>query len=162
MDDDMETEIVCEVLFAHFHLIWKYVSVTSSGLVELILPGPGESFKSKMFQPGPFMLITLLIIISSIILQTKHNWLQKALLTCHRTISLNVVADHGLKSFVSASLGNENIQELTEGIVGVYALQGRRGTMEDRFSVMQEVDVGGASKPSFYGVYDGHGGQVSV
>lgn len=43
--------------------------------------------------------------------------------------------------------------------VGVYAVQGRRISMEDRFNFIVNL------KPmnvSIYGVFDGHGGQVSI
>jgi len=41
--------------------------------------------------------------------------------------------------------------------VGVYAIQGRRPHMEDRFNVVTELEHTGTS---IYGVFDGHGGEV--
>lgn len=48
--------------------------------------------------------------------------------------------------------------ELVKENVGVYALQGRRGTMEDRFTFVNKLE---RSCTSLYGVFDGHGGDVS-
>lgn len=49
--------------------------------------------------------------------------------------------------------------ELVKDNVGVYALQGRRSTMEDRFTFVNRLE---ASNTSLYGVFDGHGGEVSI
>ena len=48
--------------------------------------------------------------------------------------------------------------ELVKENVGVYALQGRRGSMEDRFTFVNQLEH---SCISLYGVFDGHGGEVS-
>ncbi|XP_071951356.1 protein phosphatase 1L-like [Antedon mediterranea] len=50
----------------------------------------------------------------------------------------------------------ETIQrELKEDNIGVYAIQGRRSHMEDRYDYADDSSQSGIS---FYGVYDGHGG----
>jgi len=43
--------------------------------------------------------------------------------------------------------------------VAVYSIQGRRDHMEDRFEVL--ADAVNRSHPSIFGVFDGHGGEVS-
>jgi len=48
--------------------------------------------------------------------------------------------------------------ELVKDNVGVYALQGRRATMEDRFTFVNKLEH---TNTSLYGVFDGHGGEVS-
>lgn len=47
--------------------------------------------------------------------------------------------------------------ELVKDNVGIYALQGRRGTMEDRFTFVNRLEQ---RNTSIYGVFDGHGGEV--
>ena len=47
--------------------------------------------------------------------------------------------------------------ELKQDNVGVYAIQGRRPHMEDRFNVVSDHDNSGTS---VFGVFDGHGGEV--
>jgi protein phosphatase 1L len=47
--------------------------------------------------------------------------------------------------------------ELKKGNVGVYAIQGRRQHMEDRFNVVNDLEHTGTS---IYGIFDGHGGEV--
>lgn len=47
--------------------------------------------------------------------------------------------------------------ELRKDIVGVYAIQGRRPHMEDRFNVVSELEH---TNTSIFGIFDGHGGEV--
>lgn len=49
--------------------------------------------------------------------------------------------------------------ELRKDRVGAYAIQGRRPHMEDRFNVITDLEH---TNTSIYGVFDGHGGEVSV
>ena len=158
----MEDEIICELFTTHAHIIWKYIGVTSAGIAEMILPGPGESFKSKMLQPGPFVVFVFIAIVASLLLQSGSFLIKDHIGRINHVLGLDkVVGGSNTGSFISASLsGNHVYEELKEGIVGVYAMQGRRGNMEDRFSIFQDVEVGKNKKMSFFGVYDGHGGQV--
>lgn len=48
--------------------------------------------------------------------------------------------------------------ELKSPGAAVYAIQGRRDHMEDRFSVL--TDSVNRSHPSIFGIFDGHGGEV--
>ena len=50
--------------------------------------------------------------------------------------------------------------ELRKGNIGLYAIQGRRQHMEDRFNVVDDLEHTG-SGTSIYGIFDGHGGEVS-
>ena len=49
--------------------------------------------------------------------------------------------------------------ELKKEHVAVFAIQGRRPHMEDRFNIVTELDHTDAS---IYGVFDGHGGEVNI
>lgn len=166
MDDDMEDEIIYELFTALAHILWRYLGVTTAGFIELIVPGPGETMKTKIFQPGPFMFLIFLVIVASVALQSSSHLVRQGMLRLYCVLGLNSVTDTGLKSFgglqlVTGAIGTDNITwDFKDGIVGVYGMQGRRGNMEDRYSVVQEVDVG-EKKMSFFGVFDGHGGQVS-
>ncbi|XP_027211036.2 sericin-2, partial [Penaeus vannamei] len=167
MDDDMEDEIIYELFTAHAHILWRYLGVTTAGLIELVIPGPGESMKMKIFQPGPFMFLIFLVIVASVVLQSSSHLLRQWMVRLCYVLGLNSVTDSGLKNFggielVTGSIGSDNVSwEFKDGIVGVYSMQGRRGNMEDRFSVIQDEDVG-EKKMSFFGVFDGHGGQYTA
>lgn len=49
--------------------------------------------------------------------------------------------------------------EFKSNNVAVYSIQGRRDHMEDRFEVL--TDLVNKTHPSIFGVFDGHGGEVS-
>lgn len=49
--------------------------------------------------------------------------------------------------------------EFKNNNVAVYSIQGRRDHMEDRFEVL--TDITNKSHPSIFGIFDGHGGEVS-
>ncbi|XVE69444.1 hypothetical protein DITRI_Ditri09bG0152700 [Diplodiscus trichospermus] len=55
--------------------------------------------------------------------------------------------------------GEEEVQVEDEGY-SVYCKRGRRGTMEDRYSAV--IDLNGDSKQAFFGVFDGHGGSKAA
>ena len=47
--------------------------------------------------------------------------------------------------------------QLKKGNVAVYAIQGRRPHMEDRFNIITDLEH---TNTSIYGIFDGHGGEV--
>jgi len=47
--------------------------------------------------------------------------------------------------------------QLKKNNVGVFAIQGRRNQMEDRFNVVSNLEL---CDTSVYGIFDGHGGEV--
>ena len=49
--------------------------------------------------------------------------------------------------------------ETKKGNAAVYAIQGRRPHMEDRFNIVYDLEH---TKSSIYGVFDGHGGEVII
>lgn len=162
----MEDEIIYELFTAHAHIIWRYLGVTTAGLAEMIIPGPGESFKTKLLQPWPFMFFMFLIIVASVVLQSSSNILRQFMVKAHYALGLDNVGSGGFKTLgdlnLVTTLGNDNVTwDFHEGIAGIYGMQGRRGNMEDRYRVIQDVDVGD-KKMSFFGVFDGHGGQYTA
>ncbi|KAI1288026.1 Protein phosphatase 1L [Halotydeus destructor] len=52
-----------------------------------------------------------------------------------------------------------DILELKHNSIGGYGIRGRRGTMEDRMSFVDETETLGIQ---FYGVFDGHGGDAAA
>jgi len=47
--------------------------------------------------------------------------------------------------------------QLKKSNVAVYAIQGRRPHMEDRFNIVTDLEH---TNTSIYGIFDGHGGEV--
>ena len=157
MNDDAEDEIICQVASAHWNLIWKYTWIVSHNIVSSVLPGPGESFRTMILQPGPFMMLTLLLIVFSIIIQSRNQWIRTLVIKYQ-----DAVIGKQIPRIVSISGGSDSHEEYHEGIAGGYSIQGRRETMEDRHSILQNVIVADGKVLSFFGVYDGHGGEVKI
>ena len=55
--------------------------------------------------------------------------------------------------------GLQDCSHVRQGNVGVYAIRGRRGNMEDMYDYVDEIDRLGVE---LFGVFDGHGSDVSV
>ena len=87
----MEDEVICELFTTHLHLIWRYIGMTSASITEMILPGPGESFKSKMCQPGPFMVLVFVTIIISVLLQSSSNLIRDHIKEINRVLGIDKV-----------------------------------------------------------------------
>lgn len=100
-----------------------------------------------------FCLLALFVFFHSVEL-----WLKAAVGRLQLTARLPSAGRNALHLFSPS--GSDRISwELKEGNAGVYAVQGRRPKMEDRFSVLspvQDVDV------ALYGVFDGHGGDTAA
>jgi hypothetical protein len=59
-----------------------------------------------------------------------------------------------------SGIANDNvINELKGNCVGIYALQGRRPKMEDKFSYVNDSATLGLE---YWAVFDGHGGDVCL
>ena len=66
-------------------------------------------------------------------------------------------------SFQVQDIGHLNSTKVTDswetkkGNAAVYAIQGRRPHMEDRFNIVYDLEH---TQSSIYGIFDGHGGEV--
>ena len=166
MDDTFESEIIYDMFCAHLQIIKRYLAFIHVSVLNLFVLAPGESLQSKIMKPAPFMILMLILIIISITIQS-NKWLRRYLCNLHAALSPGMTVGLGKhlteKSMFSPIVDDYRVtQSIQEGLVGIYSMQGRRGNMEDRFSVMQDVQVGLDKKMSLIGVYDGHGGQVSL
>ena len=167
MEDSFESDIIYDIFHTHLQLARRYISVLHLNVLNMFVMAPGETLQSKILKPAPFMTLVFLMIVLTILIQS-NRFLRSYLCNLHNaltpTIGLSQLADssvlNNLVKQVDATV-TQVTEEVHEGLVGVYAMQGRRANMEDRFSVMQDVEVGPNKKMSFIGVYDGHGGQVN-
>lgn len=163
----MEDELIHEILIAHLHMFWKYISLLSRNVSQFILLGSGGNARNKMLQPTSLIIGSLLIVLFTILVQIKYDWMQKGIAIIRKSMKLSIpFIDNSLRNIISFSIQSIGIddcvfQDYREGIVGASALQGRRSTMEDRFSILLNIEVQNGKKISLFGVYDGHGGQVS-
>lgn len=167
MDDTFESEIISDIFMSHLQICKRYMAFAYVQIFNVFIIAPGETLQSKLMKPAPFMILMLSLIIISIVIQSNQNLRNyifnfQSVLTPGAGLRFGNLADTAsLASLASLTSDTLAVQEVKEGLVGIYAMQGRRGNMEDRFCVMQDVTVCPNKKMSFFGVYDGHGGQVS-
>ncbi|GLG95816.1 Probable protein phosphatase CG10417 [Gryllus bimaculatus] len=88
-------------------------------------------------------------------------WSRTLLGRLHYTIGRSTSKVQRLQYFVNGSVsGGEKLSwELKEGNIAAYAVQGRRGRMEDRFVVKEDINKTGVS---LFAVFDGHGGEFAA
>lgn len=165
MDDVFETEIIYDIVTAHIQICKRYFAFLYVSLYNIFVLAPGETLQTKMLKPAPFMLLMFVLILISIVIQSNKSlrtYLSNlhSLLTPGAGLRFGSLADSAALAGIASCVSDAQVvQEVKDGLVGIYAMQGRRGNMEDRFSVMQDVPVGLNKRMSFFGVYDGHGGQ---
>ena len=153
MDDEQEDEVLYGVFAPALHSLWRYATRTTCSLRDFVMSRHSRSPEVRLIAT-----LVVVLILSSLFLHFKKplwngvrsirgGYARQFLTNTLRNIVFNVESDFN--------------DVFEDGRVGVSAIQGRRGAMEDAFSVMQEVEIFHGKKVSFYGVYDGHGGVVS-
>lgn len=152
MDDDLEDEIFAQTLLTHFKLLSK-VWRSAVPLRSLL----GHQMRIYLLKPETIAFGVLLLVFF-----TSLNWLD------HWCNPLWIKAQHAMGGLrvpfnfrgKLADAGTKSWQWTSKN-VGVYAIQGRRPRMEDRFSVVADEDDSTLDY-SLYGVFDGHGGESAA
>ena len=106
------------------------------------------------------------LVIIGILLLSFGYWLFNLKVSSDAVVSLDIQNAKELldirdkNNYQVSELQNDDVKpywHFSYRNVGVYAIQGRRAEMEDRFNVVVELQQ---SNTSLYGIFDGHGGQV--
>lgn len=149
MEDELEDKVLYQTYISHMKLLSKYG-------VGLPLNSAFFSYiwrVLRMYIVRPeIMFISVILFVVCLYLQTLEMWSRglfaKVLINVNK--SRRIVGVGG-KSYVGQSW------ELKEENLAVYAVQGRRLRMEDRFVVNENIKNTGVS---LYAIFDGHGGDV--
>ena len=178
MDDDLDDyELFWSTIVSHFRLVsksvvnlsqlsvnWPTVSVPSVSA----LSHSTHRLVTFVMRPQSLAFVALVLILA-IICHTFEYWLKSM---TRSTINLLKRLNFGISLASTAfttllpnvecitRLSTDNvIQELKDNCVGVYAIQGRRPKMEDKFSYFNDSEKLGIE---YWSVFDGHGGDVSL
>lgn len=114
-----------------------------------------------IFSPEAFVLLLLLLVVYNSVFHVKPLWrfIQRAKVN----IQLKWRGQYDNISNFPGAAENEGANkvswELKKDNVAIYAIQGRRPHMEDRFNVVNDLEH---TKTSIYGIFDGHGGEVCM
>ncbi|XP_064456466.1 protein phosphatase 1L-like [Ornithodoros turicata] len=152
MDDELEDELAYDIFWAHV----KIVSNLAGHLGTM-----SESFSFYvwlyMFRPGTVAAV-LALVAAILLCQSTDIWFHLFMKRLRYALS-HYSSGENIKLLVNPSSPHDRRALEYQGkYASVYALQGRRPRMEDRFNILEdeEQDV------HLYGVFDGHGGEFSA
>ena len=174
MDDDLDDyELFWSTIVSHFRLLSKSaVNLSQINVNWPTLPSAASLNHSThrliLFLMRPQSLAFMaLILILAIICHTFEFWIKSM---TRSTINLIKRFNFGLSlatTLLAAFLPNVEcinrindnvVEELEDNYVGIYAIQGRRPKMEDKFTYVNDSERIGIE---YWAVFDGHGGDVS-
>lgn len=156
MDDDLEDEVFTQTIATHVKFMSKLIS--RLGVYLAAFDVMKNHVVVYLIKPETIACCLMTIVLLSY-LNSVDTWCKLVVSKAHLALGVDLSYKRTIGKL--SVLGNDNRTswELRQKNVGVYALQGRRGKMEDRFSVVFNE---GASGIDIYGVFDGHGGVVSA
>lgn len=165
-EDNFDYEVFLSTVTSHLRVVTKFV--LSFSLNWTTLACFGHSVQLFLMRPQTFALLSAVIVVA-LICHTFEFWFRyfikrglrlakKFNIKCGfatSAFSAILPSSELLNGFVSA---HQEVHQLIENNVGVYAMQGRRPKMEDRFNYFNDSQTTGVE---YFAVYDGHGGDVS-
>lgn len=174
MDDDLDDlELFWSTIVSHFRLLYKsLISLSHTSVSWPSVPSMStfhqltHRLTTYVMKPQSMALVFLVIVVA-IVCHTFEYWLKsltRSTISLVKRLNLGFAyASTALTTILPAveciSRISENVvQELENNCVGVYAIQGRRPKMEDKFTYVNDSARLGIE---YWAVFDGHGGDVS-
>lgn len=163
MDDELEDEVYYQTLISHLRLLSRFVTVSKNNAM---LNHLVRSLRFYLWKPET-VAVALAVVVLLIFRQSYEVWytnfLGRLLPAASKKLRLGdaFATGHRANLFMNIAGGGDwkgKTWELERQRANVYAIQGRRPRMEDRFSVLVDEDTGIA----LYGIFDGHGGESAA
>lgn len=157
MEDELEDRIFYQTYLAHMKLLSKF-------FVGVPLNFPYLNYVWKLLRvyviKPEVVLLTLCVVVICMYIQFVDVWSRSLIDRIRLSVTGNVAARGTPRMFKGlGDFDSSSTWEQTEDNVSVYAIQGRRPRMEDRF--VMNTDISGTGI-SLYAVFDGHGGEVII
>ncbi|KAK9510587.1 hypothetical protein O3M35_005334 [Rhynocoris fuscipes] len=157
MEDELEDRIFYQTYISHMKLLSKFA-------VGLPLNTSYFNYIWKLIRiyviKPEFVLLTLFLVIVFMYIQAVEVWSRSLVNKLRLSVSGSLPSKaQKLQYFKVNSDFDELSWDLKEGNVAVYAVQGRRPKMEDRFVVNENINGTGVH---LYAVFDGHGGEFAA
>ncbi|XP_075538813.1 uncharacterized protein LOC142573148 isoform X2 [Dermacentor variabilis] len=153
MDDELEGEVVQEIFWAHVSL------VSRAARTELLPMADAAAFYVRLYVLRPGTLAVFVALLAAVLLcqSTNDAWLRLLLRRFELLGRPDAVKQLLRRSQPVGSSTERRSWEMQAKHAGVFAMQGRRPRMEDRFCILsnEQHDL------HLYGVFDGHGGEVA-
>jgi protein phosphatase 1L len=151
MEDELEDRILYQTYLSHMKILSKLAvgfPFSSSHMWRIL--------RLYVLKPE-ILLFSALLVVLVVYLHSVEVWSRNLLSKLHFSLGASVPSKiQRLQCFAPTDEGNVSWELKTDN-VSVYAVQGRRQKMEDRFVVDENIDGCGVS---LYAVFDGHGGEV--
>ena len=155
MEDELEDRLFYQSFTTHMRLMSKFVVGLPLNLSHL--NHFWRLFRLYVLKPE-VLLIGALIIIVCIYIQAVEVWSRSLVNKLRLSLSRS-----GQSRIQKSQFFNDDLEssswDIKEETVALYAVQGRRPKMEDRFVVSKNINGTGVS---LFAVFDGHGGEVSI
>ncbi|CAH1391589.1 unnamed protein product [Nezara viridula] len=155
MEDELEDRIFYQSFNIHMKLISKFVvglPLNSSHLNHF-----WRLFRLYIIKPE-VLLLGLLMIIVFVYIQAVEVWSRSLVNKLRLSLSRSAQSRIHKSQFFNGDVESSS-WDLREDSVAVYAVQGRRAKMEDRFVINKNIDGTGVS---LFAVFDGHGGDFAA
>uniref|UniRef100_A0A182K1K7 PPM-type phosphatase domain-containing protein n=1 Tax=Anopheles christyi TaxID=43041 RepID=A0A182K1K7_9DIPT len=157
MEDELEDKILYQTLSkSHMKLLSKFaVGVTP---LNSSLSYVWKVMRVYLLKPE-VLIAGLLICLFVLYLQAAEVWSRGFIGRISNSLGLGKVGGRSGKLSMLASAAEKNSwDERTTGSA-VYAVQGRRAKMEDRFVISENINSSGIS---LFAIFDGHGGEYAA
>lgn len=153
MDDESEDELVREIFRAHVSLMSR------AARAELLPMADSAAFYLRLYvlRPGTLAVFAALLAVVLLCQSSTEAWLRLLLRRCELLLAGDAVKRLLLAAAPPGSAAARSWEMQAHKGAGVFALQGRRPRMEDRFSMLSDEP----HDLHLYGVFDGHGGEAA-
>uniref|UniRef100_A0A182P4N3 PPM-type phosphatase domain-containing protein n=1 Tax=Anopheles epiroticus TaxID=199890 RepID=A0A182P4N3_9DIPT len=158
MEDELEDKILYQTLSkSHMKLLSKFaVGVTP---LNSSLSYVWKVMRVYLFKPE-VLIAGLLICLFVLYLQAAEVWSRGFIGRISNTLGLGgKTTGRSGKLSLLASAAEKNSWDERTGGSAVYAVQGRRAKMEDRFVISENINGSGIS---LFAIFDGHGGEYAA
>ncbi|XP_014217466.1 protein phosphatase 1L [Copidosoma floridanum] len=159
MDDELEDRILYQTYLSHVKLMSKFaVGTLPTAGITASINHLWHILGTYCFKPE-LMVTCLIIILVFIYVRLIDPWSQTALQKIQSSLKQATSKISKFQFLVNNASSKKADWELLKDNVAVYALQGHRAHMEDRFVINKDITDSGVS---LFAVFDGHGGQFAA
>lgn len=151
MEDELEDKLIYKSIVSHARIISKFamsvpINLSYFGYCWRML-------KIHIFKPEIILFSVVIFILFAYI--QNLNFRSQSFLKNFRFPVVN--NNSSLKKFQLRGIKDNTHWAYSTGNVAVFAIQGRRSHMEDRFVINENIKDTGVS---LFAIFDGHGGEV--
>uniref|UniRef100_A0A023F8K4 Putative serine/threonine protein phosphatase n=1 Tax=Triatoma infestans TaxID=30076 RepID=A0A023F8K4_TRIIF len=157
MEDELEDRIFYQTYISHMKLLSKFA-------VGLPLNTSYFSYIWRLIRfyiiKPEVVLLTLFLVVLFMYIQAVEVWSRSLVNKLRLSVTSSIPTKSQKLQYFKVSGDFDKLSwELKEGNIAVYAVQGRRPKMEDRFVVNENINGTGVH---LYAVFDGHGGEFAA